>query len=97
VSLHGNPVVETATLPDGREAQIRVGVAEDSYIPDREMKTVVLEVRFGREVAAVLDTILDPLQVSEARHLALRVRDGLASGELPPTARALEALADSIL
>jgi hypothetical protein len=96
MSLHGNPVVETARLPDGREARIRVGVAEDPYIADRDMSTVVLELRIGRGVAAVLDTILDPGQVSEARHLAEHVRDGLASGELEPTAHALERLADSL-
>jgi hypothetical protein len=97
VTLHGNPIIETARLPDGREARIRVGIAEDSYIADRDMKTVVLEVRLGRGVAAVLDTILDPLQVSEARHLADRVREGLTSGALEPTAHSLERLTDEIL
>ena len=97
MSLHGNPILETARLPDGREAHIRVGVAEDPYISDRDMTTVVLEVRFGRGVLASLDTILDPAQVSEARHLASRVREGLVSGELEPTAHSLAALADSIL
>jgi len=97
MSLHGSPVVETAKLPDGRHAHIRVGVAEDSYIPESELRTVVLEVRVGGGVAAVLDTILDPEQVSEARHLAERVRDGLASGELAPTAHALGPLTDEFL
>jgi hypothetical protein len=97
MSLHGNPVLETAQLPDGRTAQIRVGIAEDSYIADRDSTTVVLEVRVDGEVAAVLDTILDPDHVTEAGHLATRVRDGLGSGELEPTAHALEPLADSIL
>jgi hypothetical protein len=97
VSLHGNPIFETARLPDGREARIRVGVAEDPYIADRDSNTVVLEVRLGRVVAAVLDTILDPLQVSEASHLAARVRDGLSSGTLEPTANSLEPLTDEIL
>jgi hypothetical protein len=97
VSLHGNPILEQARLPDGREARIRVGIAEDSYIVDRDMNTVVLEVRLGRGVVAALDTILDPLQVSEARHLATRVREGLSSGELEPTAGSLEPLTDEIL
>jgi hypothetical protein len=97
VSLHGNPILETARLPDGREARIRVGMAEDPYIADRDMNTVVLEVKLGREVVAVLNTILDPLQVSEARHLAARVRDGLSSGELKPTASSLEPFTDEIL
>lgn len=97
MSLHGNPIVETARLPDGREARIRVGVAEDAYIADAEMNTVVLELRIGRGVAAVLDTILNPSQVSEARHLAERVRDGLVSGELEPTAHSLGPLTDELL
>src|SRR4051812_36569536 len=97
MSLHGNPILETATLPDGRDARIRVGIAEDSYIADSESNTVVLEVRVGHEVVAVTDTILDAAQVDAARHLATRVRDGLASGELAPTAHALEPLADAVL
>jgi hypothetical protein len=97
MSLHGNPIVETAHLPDGRNARIRVGIAEDSYIADRDLNTVVLEVRVGHGVAAVIDTVLDADQVDAARHLATRVRDGLSSGELEPTAHALERLADSVI
>jgi hypothetical protein len=97
MSLHGNPIVETAHLPDGRNARVRVGIAEDSYVADRDLNTVVLEVRVGNGVAAVIDTVLDADQVDAARHLATRVRDGLSSGELEPTAHALERLADSVL
>jgi hypothetical protein len=97
MSLHGEPILETARLPDGREARIRVGVAQDPYISDRDMNTVVLEIRIGRGVAAVLDTILNPTQVSEARHLAERVREGLISGELEPTAHSLGPLTDEFL
>jgi hypothetical protein len=97
VSLHGEPIVETASLPDGRHAKIRVGVAEDPYIADKDISTVVLEVRVGGGVVAVLDTILDPSQVSEARHLADRVRDGLASGDLEPNAHSLGPLTDEFL
>ena len=97
MSLHGNPIVENAHLPDGRNAQIHVGVAEDPYIADRDMNTVVLEVRIGRGVEAVIDTVLEPSQVTEARHLADRVREGLSSGELKPTTSSLERLADEIL
>jgi hypothetical protein len=97
VSLHGNPVIETTQLPDGRNAHIRVGIAEDSYVADRELNTVVLEVRVGHGVVAVIDTVLDGDQVDAARHLAARVRDGLASGELEPNASSLERLADSVL
>ena len=97
MSLHGNPIVESAHLPDGRQARIRVGIAEDSYIADSELNTVVLEVRIGNGVAAVLDTILDAEQVSEARHLANRVREGLSDGSLEPTAHSLGPLTDELL
>ena len=50
MSLHGNPVIETTHLPDGRNAHIRVGIAEDSYVADRLLNTVVLEVRVGRDL-----------------------------------------------
>jgi hypothetical protein len=97
VTLHGNPVVESAHLPDGRNARIRVGIAEDSYVADRDLNTVVLEVRIGSAVAAVIDTVLNADQVDAARHLATRVRDGLATGELQPSTSALERLADEVL
>jgi hypothetical protein len=97
VSLHGNPILETAHLPDGRNARIRVGIAEDPYIADRDSNTVVLEVRIGHAVAAVIDTVLDAAQVDEARHLANRVREGLGSGSLEPTVHSLEPLADAVL
>jgi hypothetical protein len=97
MSLHSNPAIEHAHLPDGRSARIRVGIAEDSYIADRDSNTVTLDVRIGNNVAAVMDTILDAEQTSEARHLAQRVRDGLASGDLEPTTHSLEPFADTIL
>jgi hypothetical protein len=97
VSLHANPVVENARLPDGREARISVAVAQDPYIADRDMNTVVLEVRIGRGVVATIDTVLDPAQVTEAQHLATHVRDGLSSGALEPKTSSLERLADEIL
>jgi hypothetical protein len=97
VSLHGNPIIETAHLPDGRNARIRVGIAEDSYVADRDLNTVVLEVRIGQAVAAVIDTVLDAKQEDEARHLANRVREGLSSGTLEPTVHSLEPLADAVL
>lgn len=97
MSLHGNPILESAHLPDGRQARIRVGIAEDSYIADRDLNTVVLEVRVGNGVVAALDTILDAEQVSEARRLADRVRDGLHDGSLEPTAHSLGPLTDELL
>jgi hypothetical protein len=94
VSLRGTPVVETAALPDGREAEIRIGVPDDDYVPARELDTVALEVRVDGEVVAALNTLLEPEQDSEARRLAREIADGLSSGRLEPTAGALEPLAD---
>ena len=57
----------------------------------------MLEVRIGNGVVAALDTILDAAQVSEARQLANRVRDGLHDGSLEPTAHSLGPLTDELL
>jgi hypothetical protein len=95
VSLRGHPVVETATLPDGREAEIRVGVPDDDYVAARDLDTVALEVRVAGEVVAALNTVLDAEQTSEARALAREIANGLESGRLEPTAGALEPLADT--
>ena len=97
MSLHGSPIIEEAHLPDGRQVQIRVGIAQDSYIDERDMDTVVLEVRIGRGVVAVMDTILGSAQVSEARHLANRVREGLTCGTLEPSTASLGPLTDQLL
>jgi hypothetical protein len=96
VSLHGNPVIETTKLPDGRPVRIRVGILEDSYVADKLLNTVTLEVRVGGGVAATTETVLDASQVDEAHHLAKRIAEGLHSGELAPTAHAIEPFADSI-
>ena len=94
MSLRGRPVQQTASLPDGREVQVRVGVPDDSYIPRRELDTVDVELFVdGRAVAAV-NTVLDANQASEALQLAREIVQGLESGTLEPTAAALEPLAD---
>ena len=94
MSLRGRPVEQTASLPDGREVQVRVGVPDDSYIPRRELDTVDVELFVdGRAVAAV-NTVLDADQASEALQLAREIVAGLESGKLEPTAAALEPLAD---
>ena len=97
MTLRGNPVSTTATLPDGRQAEIWIGVPDDDYVPARELDTVALEVRVDGEVTAALNTVLEPEQTSEARHLGREIADGLASGRLEPTAAALEPLADAPL
>jgi hypothetical protein len=97
VSLRGNPVQETATLPDGRHAEIWLGVPTDDYVSARELDTVALELRIDGEVAAALNTVLEPEQTSEGLRLAREIAEGLATGRLEPTAGALEPLADAPL
>jgi len=92
ISLRGSAVERRATLPGGRTAIVRIGLAPDSYVPARELDTVSLELIVDGEVAASLNTILDPTQDSEARALARRIAEGLESGSLEPTAGALESL-----
>jgi hypothetical protein len=98
MSLRAAPLEEEATLPDGRVMRVRIGLAEDSYIPRREVDTVVLElwdeVR-GEHLAGVA-TVLSADDVDAARALLREVVQGLADGSLEPTAGALEPLADSV-
>ena len=94
MSLRGEPIEATATLPDGRVVQVRVGVPEDSYIPRRELETVDIELFDGEHHLAAVNTVLDPDQSSEARQLVREIVAGLESGALEPTAAALEPLAD---
>ena len=93
MSLRGSPIVEEASLPDGR---VLVVVPDDPYIPKRELDTVALELIEDGQVAASVNTVLGVEHESEARRLARDVAAGLAAGELQPTAGALEPLADSI-
>jgi hypothetical protein len=96
VSLRGRPVSETAVLPDGREVRIDVGVPEDPYIPQQELETVDVELRIDGRIVAAVNTVLDPDQESEALELAREIRAALESGELEPTAAAIEPLADKL-
>ena len=94
MSLRGRPIEKTASLPDGREVHVRVGIPEDSYIPRRELDTVDVELfADGRHLAAV-NTVLSADQESQALQLAREIVAGLESGDLQPTAAALEPLAD---
>jgi hypothetical protein len=96
VSLRGRTVEQTATLPDGRTVVIHVGVPEDPYIPRRELETVDVELRSEGHVLAAVNTVLDPDQEREAAELAREIARKLESGELPPTAGAIEPLADEL-
>ena len=96
MSLRGRTIEQTATLPDGRGAAVRVGIADDPYIGRKDHDTVALELLVDGELAAVVNTVLDADEVSEARALVREVVAGLESGELEPTAGALEPLADEL-
>jgi hypothetical protein len=96
VSLRGHPIEETATLPDGRALRVRVGVPNDSYIDKRELDTVDVELFDGERSLAFVNTVLDADQSSEALELAHEIVRGLESGELEPTAAAIEPLADRL-
>ena len=96
MSLRDGSIEQELTLPDGRSVELRIGMAHDSYIPEREEETVILELRIGGHVAASLNTVLDPEQEDEANELAREVIAALASGRIPPTAGALEQYADRL-
>jgi hypothetical protein len=96
VSLRGHPVEETATLADGREVVVRIGLLDDPYIKPRDNDTVTLDLVIGGEVEATVETVLEPEHESEARALALEVAAKLASGELEPTAGSVEHIALTI-
>jgi hypothetical protein len=96
VSLRGSPIHRSATLPDGRQVEIRVGVPDDSYIAKKELDTVDVELFSNGEVLAAVNTVLDADDVSEAAELATQIVDGLESGALDPTAGAIEPLADEL-
>src|SRR5579864_2980838 len=97
VTLRAGPLEHDATLPDGRIVRVRIGLPEDGYIRPKDLETVTLELSADGEHLAALNTILEPAQADEARALLRRVVDGLETGELAPTAHALEPLADTLL
>ncbi len=94
MSLRGRPVEQTASLPDGRQVRIRIGVPQDSYIAPRELDTVDVELYVDDRPVAAVNTVLTVEQDSEARQLAQEIAAGLESGTLEPTAGAIEPLAD---
>jgi hypothetical protein len=96
VSLRGRTVEQTATLPDGRSVTVHVGVPEDPYIPRRELETVDVELRVGGHVLAAVNTVLDPDQEAQALELAREIAHKLETGEIEPTAGAIEPFADTL-
>jgi ribosomal protein S1 len=93
MSLRAQPVEQPLTLPDGRAALVRVGLFEDDYVPRREIDTVTLDLVIDDEVEATVETLLRPEQDGEAVALAREVAEALGSGELEPTAGAIEPVA----
>jgi hypothetical protein len=96
VSLRGAPLEAEVTIPDGRIVRVQIGVADDSYIPKRELDTVTVELYANGEHIAAVNTVLDADQTAEARELLQEIAIGLESGDLPPTAGAIEPLADRL-
>ena len=95
MTLRGEPLERDVTLPDGTAVHIRIGVPQDSYIAQSELDTVAIELSAHGEHIAAVNTVLDADQTSEARRLLGEISEGLQSGNLAPTAGALEPLADT--
>jgi hypothetical protein len=95
VSLRGEPLEQDVTLPDGSAVHVRIGVPQDSYIAQSDLDTVAIELSAHGEHIAAVNTVLDADQTSEARRLLGEIIEGLESGNLKPTAGALEPLADT--
>ena len=96
MSLRGAPLEADATLPDGSVVHIRIGVPDDGYIKKSDLDTVTIELSAHGEHVAAVNTLLDADESSEALGLLREIVAGLASGELAPTAGAIEPLADSL-
>ena len=96
MSLRGRPLEQDVSLPDGRTVRVRVGVPDDSYIARRELNTVDIKLYGDGQHLAAVNTVLNAQQVREARELLGEIVAGLESGELEPTAGALEPLADRL-
>ncbi|MGZ8707967.1 MAG: hypothetical protein ACXW0R_11375 [Gaiellaceae bacterium] len=96
MSLRAGPVEQTARLPDGRAVIVRVGLFDNGYVAQREVDTVTLDLVIDDEVEATVETVLSPDETSEALLLAREIASKLESGELEPTAGAIEHLALTI-
>jgi hypothetical protein len=96
VSLRGRTIERNAALPDGRNVVVHVGVPDDPYIARADLETVDVELHSGGHVLAAVNTVLDPDQESEADQLAREIAQKLESGEIEPTAGAIEPLADTL-
>jgi hypothetical protein len=93
MSLRSQPAEQTVMLPDGREVLVRVGLFDDVYVRRRDIETVTLDLLIDDRVEATVETLLRPEQDGEALLLAREVAAALGSGELEPTAGAIEPVA----
>jgi len=96
MSLRGRTIEREARLPDGRHVVVHVGVPEDPYIPRSELDTVDVELHAGGHVLAAVNTVLDVDQETQAEQLAREIAQKLESGEIEPTAHAIEPFADTL-
>ena len=93
MSIRDEPVVRHATLADGSVVDVRVVVPDDPYIDRAELNLVVVELARGGEPVGVVETPLSAGDRDEALVLAERIRAGLESGALEPTAEGIERIA----
>ncbi|MGH2971723.1 MAG: hypothetical protein ACRDNM_05665 [Gaiellaceae bacterium] len=96
MTLRAGPLEHDATLPDGRVVHVRIGIPEDGYIRQQDIRTITVELTGHSEHLAAVNSVLDPDQVTEALDLMRRIVSGLESGELAPTAGAIAPLADTL-
>jgi len=96
MSLRGTPLEADATLPDGSTMHVRIGVPDDGYIKKGDLDTVAVELSAHGEHVAAVNTLLDADESSEALGLLREIVAGLESGELAPTAGAIESLTDRL-
>jgi hypothetical protein len=96
VSLRRAPLEAEVAIPAGGTVRVRIGVPDDGYIAKRELDTVTVELYANGEHVAAVTTVLDADQTDEAHALLKEIVTGLESGELSPTAGAIEPLADRL-
>jgi hypothetical protein len=90
MTIRDQPVVRTATLPDGRTVEVRVVVPDDPYVARGEIDAVIVELVADGEPLGMVQTPLSADDDALGMLLADRVRAGLESGELEPTAEGIE-------
>lgn len=94
MTLHGNPLEEVVTVPDGRDVLVRVGIARDPYVAERELDTIDVELFESDRLIAVVNTVLSADDDAAAGDLMRDLIAGLGSGDIEPTAAGVEPFAD---